>query len=119
MNAPTQKLTTPIAKLVIEIKGWITGEEAEYVDDALMSKVDVKPNQSGKADFGKMDVATALTEQVHREIEKFIVSIDGHKEKVLDTVLKLPEEDYTFIQKEINSRRKKKLIPSEKSQPTP
>ena len=110
MKAPTKKITTPAAKAVVEIKDWITGEDAEYIDDALMSAVDVKPDQRGSANFRKMNVASAITEQAHREIEKFIVSMNEKTDNVLKDILGLPEEDYQFIQDEIKKLRKKKVL---------
>ncbi len=117
MNAPTKKFTTPVAKVVIEIKDWITGEDSEYIDGALLSKVDVKSDNRGSAKIDKIDIATGLVDETHREIEKFIVSIDGQKEKVVDATKKLPEDDYLLIQKEIAERRKKKVNPVEGYQP--
>ena len=112
MNTPTKKIVTPQAKVEIEIKDWITGAEAEYIDEVLLSGVDIKPEISGKMTTGKFNTGV-VTEQIHREIEKFIVSIDGSKEKVLEQVGKLPEDDYAFIITEISVRRKKKVLGSD------
>ena len=109
MNTPTKKIITPQAKIEIEINDWITGAEAEYIDEVLLSGVEIKPEMSGKMSTGKFDT-NVITKQTHREIEKFIVSVDGSKEKVLDAVGKLPENDYKFVIDEISKRRKKKEI---------
>jgi len=115
MNAPTKKIITPQAKVEIEIKDWITGAEAEYIDNVLLSGVEIKPEASGKISTGKFDT-DVITEQIHREIEKFIVSVGGLTEKVFDEVGKLPEEDYAFVIAEISKRRKKKGIESADNQ---
>ena len=109
MNTSIKKIITPQAKVEIEIKDWITGSEAEYIDEALLSGVDIKPEPSGKMSTGKFNI-NVIAEQTHREIEKFIISVDGSKEKVLDAIGKLPENDYAFVIKEISNRRKKKEI---------
>ena len=116
MNTLTKKIITPQVKVEIEIKDWITGSEAEYIDEALLSGVDIKQESSGKMSTGKFNV-NVIAEQTHREIEKFIVSVDGSKEKILDAVGKLPENDYAFVIKEISNRRKKKEIESDNNQP--
>ena len=116
MNTLTKKIITPQAKVEIEIKDWITGSEAEYIDEALLSGVDIKPEASGKMSTGKFNI-NVIAEQTHREIEKFIISVDGSKEKVLDAVGKLPENDYAFVIKEISNRRKKKEIELDNNQP--
>jgi len=120
MNAPTKKIITPQAKVEIEIKDWITGAEAEYIDNVLLSGIDIKPeisSGSGKVTTGKFDT-NVVTEQIHREIEKFIVSVDSLTEKILEAVGKLPEDDYAFIIAEISKRRKKKGLESVDEQQT-
>jgi predicted patatin/cPLA2 family phospholipase len=108
MESPTQKITAPVSGAVIEIKNWITGAEAEYIDEAIMNAVEVKPDIVNKTTkFGNFNTA-AIKDQDHREIEKFIVSVNDSKLEVLAEILTLPEEDYRFIQENIADRRKKK-----------
>jgi hypothetical protein len=107
MIAPIKTITTPVAKAKIEIKDWITGEEAERIESALLEAVKVTPEKSGNIKFGEYDTS-AINEQTHREIESFIISVDGVKENILKQALALPNDDYEFIKKEIQDRRKKK-----------
>jgi len=107
MNAPIQKIVTPVTKTEIEIKEWITGAEAEHIDAALYNGVDMKPDRSGSMQFGKFN-GQAITDQTHREIETFVVSVGGKKEGVLEAVTGLPEDDYKFVKAEIAKHRKKK-----------
>ena len=110
MTSPTKKITTPISKRQIELRDWITGEEAEYIDEAIMSAVDVKPDIANKtASIGKFRTE-AINEQIHREIEKFVFSVDGEIKNVLKDILSLPEEDYEFVKNEITIRRSKKKV---------
>lgn len=114
MESPTKKITTPQSKVEIEIKDWITGAEAEYIDDVLLSGIDIQPEisgKSGKVTTGKFNTGV-VTEQIHREIEKFVVSVEGHTEKILEKVGRLPEDDYAFVITEISKRRKKKVLGS-------
>lgn len=111
MQSPTQKIIAPTSGVEIEIKDWISGGDAEYIDSAIMSGVDIKPDIIKKtATTGKFDTAVLL-EQDHRLIEKFIVSVAGITEKILDAIKDLPEDDYAFVKDECNKRRKKKEEP--------
>jgi len=110
MNTPTKKIKTPLAGAEIEIKDWITGGDAEYIDEALMAGVAVKPDLANKtAKLSDFDTK-AINNEAHREIEKFIVSVDGVKDGVVKLVMNLPEDDYDFIKTEIANRRKKKEV---------
>ena len=108
MKAPTQKITTP-SGIEIEIKEWITGAEAEHIDAALYAGVDMKPDRAGEMHFGKFN-GQAITDQTHREIETFVVSVAGKTEGILEAVTGLPEDDYEFIKAEIGKHRKKKAV---------
>ncbi len=112
MKSPTKKITTPQAEVEIEIKDWITGAEAEHIDEVLLSGVDIKPEVSGKMTTGKFDTGV-VTEQIHREIAKFVVSVGGSTDKILEQIGNLPEDDYAFIITEIGTRRKKKVLGSD------
>lgn len=109
MQSPTQKIKTPIAGVEVEIKDWITGAEAEYIEQAIMAGVDVSPDiaNKGGAKIGKFNVES-IVEQTHREIEKFVVSVDGKTEDIRSVITELPESDYQFVKNEISERRKKK-----------
>ncbi len=111
MNSPIQIIVTPQSNTEVEIKEWITGAEAEYIDQALMAGVDVKADMASRsASFGKFNTAV-IDEQTHREIEKFVVRVAGDPDKVLEKVLGLPEEDCQFVKDHIKARRLKKKAP--------
>jgi len=116
MNQATKKLKTPLAQAEIEIKDWISVKEAEYIDEAAFSNMDIAL-KGNRPEVNKINIGQLLTQDRHRAIEKFIVSIDGQTEKVVEKVLELPEEDGAFIDEEIKKRRKKKL--PENTQPQP
>jgi hypothetical protein len=111
MQIPTKIIETPVGKHKVEIKEWITGRDREYINEPMYNAVQTKPRViAGKPDveFGKFDVQGFITESGHREIEKFVVSIDGNKEKVLEAVLDMHESDYEFIKDAIEAIGKKK-----------
>jgi len=107
---PTKKITTSKAGAEIEIKDWINGQDAEYIDEALMKGVKITPNMANKSAQVSDFNTAVINEQAHREIEKFVVSVNGSTENVLKTILELPEDDYNFVKDEISTRRTKKKL---------
>lgn len=104
----THKITTPIGSEEIEIKSWITGRDAEYIDELMYEAMAVKADMTGKADIGNIDLKKMIGETNHRKIETFVVSIAGSSENILNTVLDMHEEDTRFILDAIDEQRKKK-----------
>lgn len=124
MQAPTRTIETPIGKHKVEIKDWITGRQREYINEPLYSSVKAKPQVvQGKPDMqmGEFDVNTFISESGHRELESFVVAVDGQKEmefdgkqiKAWEFVLDgMHENDGEFIKKEIENTAKKKETPT-------
>ncbi len=109
----THKITTPIGSEEIEIKDWITGLEAEHIDELMYEAMAVKADMAGKADIGNIDLKKMISETNHRKVETFVVSIGKSSDSspevaILDTVLSMHEEDYKFILDHIDEQRKKK-----------
>ena len=104
----THKITTPVGKAEVEIKSWITGREAEFIDELMYEAVAVKADVAGKADIGNVDLKKIIADTNHRKIETFVVSVGDSKENILDTVLSMHEDDYKFILDSIDEQRKKK-----------
>lgn len=104
----THKITTPVGKAEVEIKSWITGREAEYIDELMYEAVAVKADMTGKADIGSIDLKKIISETTHRKIETFVVSVAGSKENILNSVLDMHEDDYQFVVASIDEQRKKK-----------
>lgn len=109
METPNQTITTPVAKAQVVIKDYITGKDREYIDAAL--NVKITPSMMGKnahLQAAALDAKELLMEGQHREYEKFIVSVNGKTENVVEEVLSLPEEDTAVIQAAIEERTPKK-----------
>lgn len=104
----THKITTPIGSEEIEIKSWITGREAEHIDELMYEAMAVKADMAGKADIGNIDLKKMISETNHRKIETFVVSVAGNTEDILNKVLDMHEEDTKFILDAIDEQRKKK-----------
>lgn len=104
----THKITTPIGSQEVEIKSWITGREAEYIDELMYEAIAVKADMAGKADIGNIDLKKIISETNHRKIETFVVSVAGSTENILNSVLDMHEDDTKFIIDSIDAQRKKK-----------
>lgn len=104
----THKITTPIGSHEVEIKSWITGRQAEYIDEMQYEAIALKANIGGTADIESIDLKKIISETNHRKIETFVISVDGKTENVLDAVLDMHEEDTKFVLDEIEEQRKKK-----------
>lgn len=114
MQTPTKTIECPISKAKIELKEWITGRDREYINEPLYGAVQTRPTMvGGKPDvaFGNIDVKSFVNESAHREIEKFVVSVNGSKEKILDTILNMHEDDTAFVKAEIDKVAKKNGTP--------
>lgn len=116
IKTTTTIIETPFSKNKVEIKDWLTGAEREYIEEPLMKAVEAKPKMQGKEagfEMGNFDVGTFFKDSDHREIETFVVSVDGNTENILDTVLSMHEDDTDFVKKYIKSLAKKKETPKE------
>jgi hypothetical protein len=104
----THKITTPIGSQEIEIKAWITGREAEGIDQLMYEAMAVKSDMAGTADIQNIDLKKVITETNHKKIETFVVSVDGNTANILNVVLDMHEDDTKFILDSIDEQRKKK-----------
>ncbi len=103
----TIQITTPVNAHVVEIKEWITGRDVEHINGAFFEGTKVKPTAGGSVEFGAIDLSKS-TEVTHRNIEAWIVSVDGVRESVLEDVLNMHKDDYAFIVASIDEMAKKK-----------
>lgn len=113
----TREVVTPVGNQTVVIREWITGRDREYID-AAASAMQAKPKIVGTQtvmDMQPIDMGELMTNMEHRRIEKFVVSVDGNTENVLEAILDMHEDDYTFIKGEID--QKKKAEPNQSEQP--
>jgi len=101
MDRPIKEIITPIGKNKIIIKEWLTGGEAEQIEDIFLDDISVnvsdgKPQQSGNVKANKVRLAT------HKTIELTIISIDEKTDDILNRTLNLRDKDYQFILSEID-----------------
>jgi hypothetical protein len=101
-------LTTPRGKHAVVIKEWITGRDAEYIGELAYEAMDMKANAQFQPEVGKVDIKKILDGTNHRTLEKFVISVDGKTDNVVDAIYELPEEDTAFVLSAIEEQRKKK-----------
>jgi hypothetical protein len=107
MERETKTVETPAQKKAIVLNTYLTGREYEFVQEPLLQAMQIKPGVNGKeTQLGALDVSK-VQESSHRLIEKFVVSVDGKTDGILDAVLDMHQEDYQFIITTINDLSKK------------
>lgn len=107
MEREQREIVTPIQKKKIKMYAYLTGRELEYVQEPLFQAMQVKSATVGKdVELGGLDI-NKMRESSHRLIEKYIISVDGNKDKVLDQVLDMRHEDYQSVLDELNKSIKK------------
>lgn len=103
-------LKTPVIEHTIELREWITAKQAQYIQEPILQSINFKAFADGKGGIDKLDLS-GTTRSQHREIECFVISVDGKAESaenILATVLEFHELDYQAIVDAITELRKKK-----------
>lgn len=104
---PTIEFITPIQNRKVLFYEWITGGEYEFINQPLMSAVSVKTIGAQGAEIDKFD-AKAVDESNHRAIMTVVASIDGSEDTILDQVLGMHVDDYSFVLQKVLDIAKKK-----------
>jgi len=109
MNAPTIIVKTPVSDIEVEIRQWITGRQAEYIQDPFLSavKMDGSSMVGNDPKINIVDAKTAIQESAHREIECYIARVGTETDPKIytETILDMPESDYLFVQEEIKKTK--------------
>lgn len=108
MQRETKTVTTPSGKSVV-IHTYLTGREANEIKKAMYKsmKIDMSTGQPVVTDL----TGEFMLEQEQKLLEKFVVSIDGKTENVLNAILDLNDSDYQAIVAEVNAVHKGNLNP--------
>lgn len=110
MERETIELITPIGGDKVLVKKWLTGGESERLQEIFLDKYESNFNDLDDKGNPKVNIPLSgktIIEARHRTIETMILSINGKKENILQTVLDMRTEDYTFINDELNKISKK------------
>lgn len=101
MERETNKIKTPQEGHEIELLTFITGREQREINNALYdnANVEVVDGQPVFNNLKTKDIVNALQD---KRVETLIVSINGKKENLLDTVLNMKAQDYDFVIQALN-----------------
>lgn len=99
MERETKKIT--IGKLEIELKTYLTFGESREISDIYLQNASVGVDMDGKTKISDIK-ASISTEVQNKAIEIIVVSIDGKKENILDSILNLPDNDGKELMNEID-----------------
>lgn len=99
----TFQITLEQTKVIVKIRQWISGREAEYIEAPILKAATLSSGKDGEMNIG-INAETAIHEQYHRKIEAYIVSVqDGDKiiedrKAILEFIVnELPEKEYGDI----------------------
>ena len=99
MEQKTKKITTPIAKVIIELKEWVTGGEYRDIKNMIFKEMKIQTIGS-EAKIEPMN-GNFMELVENKELETVIVSVNDKKEDILKNILSLPTKDYLFIKAEV------------------
>ena len=107
MERETKEIITPIGKNKVVVKTWLTGREKRDIKNILLQSTKIKSLNNGKTDIDMMsgDIMVKIEEKT---IETIVLSVDGVKDNIVDTVLDMHSNDYDFIKNEVNNIDKDK-----------
>lgn len=90
----THEIVTPIGKVKVVLKDWITGKDSQAIDSAMFAgvgtSVDGKKLQPKLSD-------SMIADQENASIKAVVVSVDGKEDNVVESVLNMRSADYKFV----------------------
>ena len=93
-------IITPISKQKVEIKSWITGREKRELRSIFLKEMNFGM-AGGEAEIKEMK-GDIVDKAEDKAIETVIVSVDGKKENVVDSILAMNSKDSDFVIAEVN-----------------
>lgn len=100
MTRETTKITLPTSKLEVEIKSYVTGGEKQELMKFLMRGASIDPKSS--TINGDIKIETVM-EANDKAIEMLVVSFNGSKENILQSVKDLRVKDYDYLKTAIDA----------------
>ena len=94
------KITTPINKVEVELKDWITGRDEQDIQRPITSvKLQIGIKGAG---VGEIDVGKAMEESKNIAVQKVVISADGKTGDILNAILDMHKQDYQFVMNEVD-----------------
>lgn len=101
---PTKELVTKIAGAKIVAYTYATGLEAHEIDALYMQGAQVKV-VDGKSQIENFSIENTFG-VTKKLIETMVVSVNGSKENIVQSVLELPSEDFDEVLEAITIKKK-------------
>lgn len=95
----TKEFTTKGGTVIVH-KTYLTGREMNEVQKVLLKNVTVDIKGASQSVQGFE--ASSITELNNKTIEMMVVSVNGISDKVIDTILDLPNEEYSEVIEKLN-----------------
>lgn len=99
MNRETKTFTTPIGKQTVEIKTYLTGREKRDITNVYLNS-GIQINKDTSDIQGINGDVVNKTQDIAFEV--VVVSIDGAKENIVNSILDMREEDFNTVVAEVN-----------------
>lgn len=99
MSTPTFTITTPVDNKVVTLKKYITGREKRSLTNVFLNG-DLQFSADAKDIKGLKGNLVELAEDL--AIKTVVEAVDGIADNVVEAVLNMHANDYTFVITEIN-----------------
>lgn len=109
------EIVTPVGQHKVELKAWLTGRERRAIRSVyyqhmklsaaedLSEKVLEVPSEADAKLNATYDIdGSTIASAQDAQISNVVISVNGVKEKVLDTVLDMRDEDTQFVLAEVS-----------------
>jgi hypothetical protein len=94
----TLEITTPLKGHKVVLRSWINGREKQKIDGSMFRGVQTVGDGTSLQPKLSEDL---LANQENVSIECVVVSIDGNEIDVLNRVLEMRVQDYTFVAEQV------------------
>lgn len=100
-------IVTPITQKTLKHVSYLTGREAEFIQEELTLAAKPTLNERHGIQFGEF-TRQLINAGKHALINMAVKEFDGSSENILDRLLDLPDADYEFVIDALNEISKKK-----------
>lgn len=102
MEREKKEIITPIGKVKVVLKAWLTGRERREIRSVLLEEIKFGQSSDGETTPEYNIQGSVLEKAQDKAFETVIISIGENAEKVVDSVLDMRDEDFDFVVKEID-----------------
>lgn len=105
IQATTQTIKTKITETEVVIKDWITAGEQQAVNSVIFDNVKIDMSEANRREGGNpvQDInPKSAVEMQNKQVEVYVVSVNGETENIMETLLSLPDADFQEVVSHIN-----------------